>query len=220
MADFAFDLKPKPRTALIPPPAAVSLARSLITELANTWHKGSSYPLGVQAYSRKLLGEKWFARISIHDEPWDWFKAGICDNHSQNEVDYIDTFESYSEIDPGESGWKGIHARYRLGFPLSIREMPEWILAIQPDPDVKEFFVISVPADVPVSKNTVRGRYASIEYLQELPDGKMKWTMAFTSDGGGFIPRFIQNLALPSTIAKDVPKFLTWAKKKYAAEQS
>ncbi|KAK9351913.1 hypothetical protein V1505DRAFT_393146 [Lipomyces doorenjongii] len=218
MADFTFDLRPKPLTALIPPPAAVSLARSLITEVANTWKKGSAYPHGVQVYSRKLLGEKWIARISTHNEPWDWFKAGICENHTENEAEYIDTLDSFTEIDAGESGWRGVHTRYKLSFPLSIREIPEWVLAIQPDSDFKEFFVISVPADVSVSKNSVKARYASIEYVHELPDGKVEWTMAFTSDGGGFIPRVIQDLALPSTTAHDVPNFLTWAKKKYAAE--
>ncbi|KAK9464946.1 hypothetical protein V1512DRAFT_267251 [Lipomyces arxii] len=218
--EFVFDMKPKARDALVRPEAAVDLARSLVSEVARTWKRESAYPYysGVQTYSRKLLGEKWVARISIHELPWDWFKAGICDDHTENELEYIDQFETYTEIDAGESGWKGIVAKYALSFPLSVRELPEWVLAVQPDPEIREFFVISVPAKCPISKGAVLGRYTSVEQVRELRDGRIEWTMAFTSDGGGTIPRWIQNLVLPSTTAKDVPSFIEWAKRKYAIE--
>ncbi|KAM7188852.1 Protein of unknown function (DUF3074) domain containing protein [Rhypophila sp. PSN 637] len=43
--------------------------------------------------------------------------------------------------------------------------------------------------------------------------GEIEWLMALTSDAGGVLPMFIQNLAVPGQIAKDVPLFLGWIAK-------
>lgn len=78
--------------------------------------------------------------------------------------------------------------------------------------------------------DTVIASYASIERIRKVPGGsgggsgdagndaiekdrKIEWLMALTSDAGGVLPRWIQNLAVPGQIAKDVPLFLGWIAK-------
>lgn len=69
----------------------------------------------------------------------------------------------------------------------------------------------------PVEKDTVIASYASIERIRQVDlsgeedrTGKIEWLMALTSDARGILPRWIQNLAVPGQIAKDVPLFLGW----------
>ncbi|KAK3330377.1 hypothetical protein B0H66DRAFT_59518 [Apodospora peruviana] len=73
-------------------------------------------------------------------------------------------------------------------------------------------------------KGTVIASYASIERFRKLPTpsspttskeessrrDKIEWLMALTSDASGVLPRWVQNLALPGQIAKDVSLFLGW----------
>ncbi|KAK9451011.1 uncharacterized protein V1518DRAFT_412320 [Limtongia smithiae] len=227
-ADFVFDLRGKSESALAPPATAIALARAIVSDLDDTWRKGKLFTpapgIEVQTYARTLYSEKWFARRSIHrDVPYDWFKAGLCDNHCDNEVEYIETFESFTEFKPlsadGPAGlWRGILPIYKMPFPLKKRELPTWVLATQPDPHVNEFFVISVPAKQPAKPEYVQGGYSSVEFVSELPDGSVQWTVALVSDGGGSIPKWIQDFSVPAIIAEDVPSFINWAKKKYVAE--
>ncbi|KAK9480439.1 hypothetical protein V1514DRAFT_169958 [Lipomyces japonicus] len=219
--DVAFNLTPKPINTLVPRATAISLARSIVTDLSKHWKRGKTYTIKqivITTFARTLYGEKWFSRVSVHEEPYEWFKQGICDDHTENELDYIPLFRGFTEIDAGDSGWRGINARYAFPGPLSVREMPEWVLAVEPDPTIREFFVISVPADYPISKNSVKGRYTSIEYVRELPDGKVEWTMAQTSDAGGWIPKWILNMNIEGTISEDVPHFIDWAKHRFARQ--
>lgn len=48
----------------------------------------------------------------------------------------------------------------------------------------------------------VKGRYASIERILELPGDKVEWRMATSSSAGGRIPQFITDAVLPEAIAK------------------
>lgn len=109
--DFVYDLKAKSLSSLVPPATAISLARSIVADLDGTWTKCSKYNkaqgISVQTYSRHLYGEKWSARKSVHDVPWEWFMSGLCEDHTKNELEYIHDFNSYKEVDGGESGWKG-----------------------------------------------------------------------------------------------------------------
>lgn len=78
----------------------------------------------------------------------------------------------------------------------------------------------------------VRGKYVSVERVQEMDKGRqVEWRMATSSDAGGKhlivhiipsrwcnpiyahegnIPRFVTNSSLPNSIAEDVPSFLSW----------
>ena len=58
---------------------------------------------------------------------------------------------------------------------------------------------ISIPVDLSndpelaklEEKEVVKGRYASVERIKELPDGNTEWRMATSSSPGGRIPAFI-----------------------------
>ncbi|CZT49643.1 uncharacterized protein RSE6_10521 [Rhynchosporium secalis] len=83
-----------------------------------------------------------------------------------------------------------------------------------------EFLVISIPitdfgkspyADFAKDKSLVAGAYASVERIRILPsNGEIEWIMATASDAGGLIPQWVQNLAVPAAVAKDVDFFMSW----------
>ncbi|KAK3934787.1 hypothetical protein QBC46DRAFT_70027 [Diplogelasinospora grovesii] len=89
------------------------------------------------------------------------------------------------------------------------------------------FIVVSIPvtdfesqADARLSKekDVVVGGYASVERIRKLPEttgdgGGIEWIMATASDAGGVLPQWMQNMAVPGQIAKDVPLFLSWIAK-------
>ncbi|KAK9450519.1 uncharacterized protein V1518DRAFT_392253 [Limtongia smithiae] len=216
---FAYDLVPKSEDALVSPEVAVALARGIISGIQSSWkaERGSKYD--VNTYSNVLTGEKWFARVSVHDDvPWSWFKDGLCNDHTANEAEYIKEIISFSTFDvPVKLGWKGVKPVMRFPFPFSLRELPEYVLSIQPDSEVKEFFVISVPAKQPTTPGRPICRYSSIEYVHELPDGKIEWTMAAVGHPGGFVPKWLQDMNMARMICEDVPSFINWARKRYLA---
>ena len=100
-----------------------------------------------------------------------------------------------------------------------------------------ELFVVSVPVpdfgDDPRSKlaaepDALVAAYVSVERIRRLPplggDGKghaatggggggIEWLMATAGDAGGILPAWIQNIAMPAVIWKDVPLFLSWIAK-------
>ncbi|KAH7103978.1 hypothetical protein BKA62DRAFT_695196 [Auriculariales sp. MPI-PUGE-AT-0066] len=92
-----------------------------------------------------------------------------------------------------------------------------------------EFILVQVPIDVSSDAelakanthpemnivkhdNIVHGRYAATERVRKTQDGKTEWLMATSSNAGGNIPQFVQDMSIPSSIASDVPRFMAWAK--------
>ena len=83
-----------------------------------------------------------------------------------------------------------------------------------------EFLVISIPindfdkspyAEFAKDKNLVMAAYASVERIRVLPsNGDVEWIMATASNAGGVLPQWMQNMAVPAAIAKDVEMFLSW----------
>jgi hypothetical protein len=84
----------------------------------------------------------------------------------------------------------------------------------------EEFLVVSIPlndfnkspyAEFAKDKSLVMAAYTSIERVRILPSKRdVEWIMATASDAGGVLPQWMQNLAVPSAIAKDVELFLSW----------
>jgi len=57
----------------------------------------------------------------------------------------------------------------------------------------------------------VMAAYTSIERIRVLPtNGDVEWIMATASDAGGVLPQWMQNLAVPGAVAKDVELFMSW----------
>jgi len=84
----------------------------------------------------------------------------------------------------------------------------------------REFIVVSIPvADFDKSphsefardKSLVVATYVAIERIRVLPgSGEIEWVMATASDAGGVLPQWMQNLAVPGLLPKDVEMFMGW----------
>ena len=84
----------------------------------------------------------------------------------------------------------------------------------------EEFLVVSIPlidfekspyAEYARDKSLVVAAYAAIERVRVLPsNGDVEWIMATASDAGGVLPQWMQNLAVPGAVAKDVGMFMSW----------
>ncbi len=95
----------------------------------------------------------------------------------------------------------------------------------------KEFLVVSITvsdfasasphAELSRAKNVVVAAYASVERVRKLAgwDGDVEWLMATASDARGHLPTWLQALAVPGQIAKDVPLFLAWLARERAGEK-
>lgn len=84
----------------------------------------------------------------------------------------------------------------------------------------EEFIVVSIPlydfeksphAVATKDKNVVVGAYVAVERIRVLPNiGDIEWIMATASDARGILPQWVQNMAVPGAIAKDVELFISW----------
>ena len=54
----------------------------------------------------------------------------------------------------------------------------------------------------------VKGRYASVERILELPGDKVEWRVAAASSAGGLIPQFITDHVMPEALARVCLRFL------------
>jgi hypothetical protein len=103
--------------------------------------------------------------------------------------------------------------------PLKNRTFPVVQVAAMLEGN-EEFLVVSIPlndfdkspyAEFAKDKSLVTAAYTSIERIRVLPsNGDVEWIMATASDAGGVLPQWMQNLAVPGAIAKDVELFLSW----------
>ena len=69
--------------------------------------------------------------------------------------------------------------------------------------------IVSISVDVSgdadaekLEEKGVKGRYTSVERVQELDNGKVEWRMATSSTPGGSIPQFIAESSMASTISR------------------
>jgi hypothetical protein len=111
--------------------------------------------------------------------------------------------------------------RHKIGKPLKDRTFP----VLQLTADVQgghEFVVVSIPVPDFGSSGSSKlagergaqiASYVSVERIMKLADGGIEWLMATASDAGGVLPQFVQNMAMPGVVWKDVPLFLSWIAK-------
>ncbi|KAH8675653.1 hypothetical protein BX600DRAFT_453211 [Xylariales sp. PMI_506] len=119
--------------------------------------------------------------------------------------------------------------RHKVGRPvLKDRTFPV-LQAVAATPGSKqEFVVVSIPvpdfgsraeSKLASEKGAQVARYVSVERIRKLPEsagadaGKIEWLMATASDAGGVLPMWVQNMAMPGVVWKDVPLFLSWIAK-------
>ena len=71
----------------------------------------------------------------------------------------------------------------------------------------------------PFRTDTVQGSFVSVERIRKLPTAEngaqahIEWIMATASDARGSLPGWVQTMAVPGQIAKDVTLFLGWVAK-------
>ncbi|KAI9887024.1 MAG: hypothetical protein M1823_001168 [Watsoniomyces obsoletus] len=188
-----------------------------------------------------LKGEKWFARISTHEDApkegtasFDEMIAGLKRDHALHEQECTPTLydtnkvlewtippeakvDRYYEIE------MSIHEMcHRMPSPLQDRVFPVLIISAMSSPDsfIDVQLCLGGLEQVPGARNVLRkdvvvGAYTSVEAGRR-SDGRTTWSMAVASDAKGILPSWLQAPAIPSAIAKDVGFFMEWAKNRRA----
>ncbi|KIR39427.1 hypothetical protein I307_01304 [Cryptococcus deuterogattii 99/473] len=159
---------------------------------------------------------------STPDRLYERFRRGLLEYHSQNEREYI---KACRETECLHVYQKHVAEVWRLTYktppPTNPRTFVVLLLCrelISEPQGERAFMNISLPFSHPGcmekkgnESKRVRGRYVSVERVQEMDKGRqVEWRMATSSDAGGNIPRFMTNSSLPNSIAEDVPSFLSW----------
>ncbi|KXT02856.1 hypothetical protein AC578_1799 [Pseudocercospora eumusae] len=181
--------------------------------------------------------ETWFQRTSLHEnkaEPgtatFQELDSGLRENHSKNEQEYtpglVEVHEvlNYNALLEGKGRTAGrwqkadlylMQMRHKVPTPLKNRVFTVIVAAGKIE---NEFVDVQVPVEIPSGarykeSNTeiVHGVYASTERGSLEENGThAKWQMATASDVKGVLPPFIQKIAMPGEIAKDVGRFVEW----------
>lgn len=219
----------------IPPRETLLAAAEALLSSADTWKKGKVFG-AVQSLTRPKhkddpAGPPFHARLSTHapeectfEEFWD----GLGIGRAQNETEYISEIKEASLVQQLNAHDAVYSMLYVFPPPLQPRVFTV-LQAVFRLEGKDEFVVVQLPVDVSGSEDAlkgkdhafrtdhghphvVRGRYASVERLRKLDDGRVEWLMATSSAAGGNIPQFVQDMSIPGQIAHDVPKFLAWIK--------
>ncbi|RDX56474.1 hypothetical protein OH76DRAFT_1451588 [Lentinus brumalis] len=211
--------------------AIIQAGRELIDSTA-TWKQGKTYQKNtVKTFSRpkgSKDGAGWHLRVSEHtkeDATFDefWSKLGL--NKAENEMQYIPDIKKVKlikRISPTQSVWT---LYYHFAPPVSPRVFTVVQTTWLSDTTPRTGMIVSIPVDVTedaeyakLEEKGVKGRYVSVERIQELDNGKVEWHMATSSTPGGSIPQFVAESSMASTISHDVTHFLGWLHKNRSAE--
>ncbi|KAI1794613.1 hypothetical protein LXA43DRAFT_114317 [Ganoderma leucocontextum] len=210
----------------IPSEDAIITAGREVLDEAESWKQGKSYHHHtVKTFHRKKGpkdGAAWYARVSEHDKEdatFEEFWSKLGENKAENEMQYvpeIDKVQLIKQISPNQSVWTLF---YRFPPPVSPRVFTvvqtTWLSETSPRTGI----IVSTPVDVSddadaekLEEKGVKGRYSSVERIQELDNGKVEWRMATSSTPGGSIPQFVADSSMASTISNDVKHFIAWLK--------
>ncbi|KAM3494516.1 hypothetical protein MY3957_002239 [Beauveria namnaoensis] len=170
---------------------------------------------------------------------WDEFLLHFKRQHAASEKAFTASVESTTprtqwdcggvEIRHAGATWvdwtlKVEESVHRLPFPLKRRVFPV-LQATAAVADRREFVVVQVfytggpDAANAAGGGTVTGAYTSVERVRELSPGeeeeedgtkRIEWVMGTASDARGVLPEFVQALATPDMVPKDVDFFLSW----------
>ncbi|RPD66414.1 hypothetical protein L226DRAFT_542957 [Lentinus tigrinus ALCF2SS1-7] len=233
MSESALHLSITPlKISEIPAEDVIIKAGQEVLDSTATWKQGKTYQKNTVKTFHRSKGPKdgaaWYARVSEHtkeDATFDefWSKLGV--NKAENELQFIPDIKKVKlikRISPTQSVWT---LYYHFPPPVSPRVFTvvqtTWLSEATPRTGI----IVSIPVDVTedaeyakLEEKGVKGRYVSVERLQELDDGKVEWRMATSSTPGGNIPQFVADSSMASTISHDVTHFLAWLHKNRSAE--
>jgi hypothetical protein len=166
---------------------------------------------------------------------WEEFTHSFKEHHAESEDAFTPTVIGAREAIRWDTGGIEVqaHGEQWTNITVAVEEMKH---KIDPKPlknrtfpvvqvaamlaGAEEFLVVSIPlndfnkspyAEFARDKSLVVAAYTSIERIRVLPsNGDVEWIMATASDAGGVLPQWMQNLAVPGAVAKDVELFLAW----------
>ncbi|KAH9945886.1 uncharacterized protein BXZ73DRAFT_37246 [Epithele typhae] len=229
--DLYLSITPLKVSAIPAESAIIKAGRELIDSTA-TWKQGKSYQKNTVKTFHRPKGPKdgtaWYARVSEHskeDATFDEFWSKLGQDKAENEMQFIPDIKKVKlvkQISPTQQVWTLF---YQFPPPVSPRVFTvvqtTWLSESSPRTGI----IVSIPVDVTgeeefakVEEKGVKGRYVSVECLQELDNGKVEWRMATSSTPGGNIPQFVADSSMASTISHDVTHFLAWLHKNRPSE--
>ncbi|KAH7022857.1 hypothetical protein EDB80DRAFT_695844 [Ilyonectria destructans] len=166
---------------------------------------------------------------------WAEFVRCFKERHAEAEVAFTPNIASTErrrewdcagvevEIEVGGAAWvdwtlRSEESVHQLPAPLHRRVFPV-VQATAAVRGRREFLVVQIAAQAGDDQaeagaaghqNTVRAAYTSVEVVRETADGKIEWIMGTASNAGGVLPAWMQRMAVPGQIAKDVDMFTQW----------
>jgi len=137
-------------------------------------------------------------------------------------------------------GWEKVglsvyEMAHKIPPPLNNRVFSVAIVTARSKATPTQFLVVQIPVDISrvsgalysngrnktegddaLKKKAVEmGQYVSIERCELIDDGaKVMWQMGTASDAKGVLPMWIQKMAVPGTVVKDVSLFIDWTQKR------
>jgi hypothetical protein len=207
------------------PPAdrVMASAVDFMSRIRKEWKEGKTHKTSVgpvRTFHTKDGRDFWMARYSTHsDVTYEEFRQSIFENHTKNELEYIELLSDYRPVEAPESvaPWQHYVVHYKFPSLFSDREMAIWVGCFEPDPSKKQFLVVTLPSTTPTDHSFTRAIYCSLELVTyDDETNSVHWLMAQTSDSRGNIPRWIQDSSVSGMVVQDVPSFVNWVKKQRA----
>ncbi|CAM1506783.1 Fc.00g064240.m01.CDS01 [Cosmosporella sp. VM-42] len=182
----------------------------------------------------KVRAETWALRRSVHEDKdaegtatWEEFVKCFKEEHAESEKEFTPSVLTTNleqqwdcsgiSIDLEGTTWtnwtlKSESSLHNLPVPLKNRLFPI-LQATASAEGHREFLVVQIAVRAGDGdhgdQGVVRGAYTSVERLKEI-EGGLEWTMGTVSDAKGIVPAWVQRMAVPGQIAKDVDMFLGW----------
>ncbi|KAJ7484976.1 hypothetical protein B0H11DRAFT_1722616 [Mycena galericulata] len=213
------DAHPAPE---IPPNDAIISAAKSLLEDSLSWKLGKVYQQGLVQTAHAVLpdGSSWHSRVSRHALPFDRFWAVLGHEWMHAKKAYIHEIKKVTlvkTLSPTASIWTILY-----GFPPPMSPRVFTILQITHlDPSTpRTGWVVHVPIDLTGPGDEalrahedrgIKGRYACVERITELPDGRgTEWRLITSSTPAGLIPKALAEKTLPARISLDVTSFMDW----------
>lgn len=184
-----------------------------------------------------LQSESWAFRRSTHEDAaqpgtasWDEWKRYFKEGHAEAERDFTPAILSTKMMQQWDcSGieipllgdtWVDLTLKleesvHKLPAPLQKRVFP--VLQVTASAQGRREFIVVQVAFNPDGEareearvnGSLHAMYTSVERLRETEEG-IEWIMGTASDAKGVLPAWVQRMAVPGQIAKDVDMFLSW----------
>ncbi|KAF3076361.1 hypothetical protein CFAM422_001255 [Trichoderma lentiforme] len=185
----------------------------------------------------KFKPETWSLRRSVHEgakkagtADWEEWLRCFKEGHADAEMKFTPTVMSHTlkkqwdctgaEVTLGGDVYENITLKleesvHKMPAPLNNRAFP--VLQVTAAVRGRREFIVVQIAAVPEtlsseearSDGALRGTYTSVERFREVDEqGNVEWLMGTVSDARGVLPAWIQKMAVPGQIAKDVDMFL------------